>query len=50
MVSGIHIDTITEVHMVVIANPFDWWFDLGATVHVCNNKEQFKTYVKSSIE
>ena len=28
MVSGIHIDIITEVHMVVIANPFDWWFDL----------------------
>ena len=41
---------ITEVHMVVIANPFDWWFDSGATVHVCNNKEKYKTYDKSSIE
>ena len=30
---------ITKVHMVVIANLFDWWFDSGATVHVCNNKE-----------
>ena len=24
MVSGIHIDMITEIHMAVIANPFDW--------------------------
>ena len=24
MVSGIHIDMITEVHMALIANPFDW--------------------------
>ena len=49
MVSGIHIDMITKVYMVVIANPFNCWFDSGATVHVCNN-EQFKTYNKSSIE
>ena len=28
MVSGIHIDKIIEIYMVVIANPFDWWFDL----------------------
>ena len=50
MVSGIHIDMIIEVHMAVIANLFNWWFDMGATVHVCNNKEQFKTYDESSIE
>ena len=51
MVSGIYIDMITKVHMAVIANPFDWWLDSGATVHVCNNKEQFKTYDEySSIE
>ena len=50
MISGIHIDMITEVHMVVIANPFDWWFDLGVTVHVCNKKEQFRTYDKFFIE
>ena len=49
MVSGMHIDMITEVHIAVIANPFDWWFDLGATVHVCNNKEQFRTYDESFI-
>ena len=39
MVSGIHIDMIIDVYMAVIANLFDWWFDSGATVHVCNNKE-----------
>ena len=27
VVSGIHIDMIIEVHMVVIANPFYWWFN-----------------------
>ena len=21
-----------------------WWLDTGATVHVCNDKSQFKTY------
>ena len=50
MMSGIHIDMTTEVHMVVISNPFDWWFDLGATVYACNNKKQFRTYDESSIE
>ena len=50
MVSGIHFNMITEVHMTVVANPFDLWFDLGATVHVCNNKERFRTYDESSIE
>ena len=50
VVSSIHIDMITEVHIAMIANPFDWWFDSGAMVHVCNNKEQYKTYDESSIK
>ena len=50
MVSDIHIDIITEIHMVVIANPFNWWFNSSAMVHVCNNKEQFKTYDESFIK
>ena len=50
MVSGIHIDMITKVHITMIVNPFNWWFNLGATVYVCNNKEQYKTYDESSIE
>ena len=36
MVSGIHIDMITKARMAMNANPFDWWFDSGATVHQCN--------------
>lgn len=36
--------------MAVITNPFDWCFDLGAMLHVCNSKVQFKTYKESSIE
>ena len=36
--------------MLFRSNPFDWWFDFGAMMYVCNNKEQFKTYDESSIE
>ena len=50
MVSEIYIDMITKVHIIVIANSFDWWFDSGAMVHVCNNEEQFNTYEESSLE
>ena len=39
MVSGIHLDMIIDVYLAVIANLCDGWFDSGATVHVCNNKE-----------
>ena len=36
--------------MVVITNPFNWWFDSGAMLHVYNYKAYFKTYEESSIE
>ena len=36
--------------MAVITNPFDWYFDSGAMLHMCNYKAQFKTYEESSIE
>ena len=38
------------IHMAVITNPLDWWFDSGTMLHVCNYKAYFKTYGKSSIE
>ena len=41
---------ITIFHMVIITNIFNWCFDIGAMLHVCNYKAQFKTYEKSSIE
>jgi hypothetical protein len=39
------IGMITEVNMVADTNSSDWWFDSDATVHVCNEKAQFTTYV-----
>jgi hypothetical protein len=45
MVTEMRIGMITEVNMAVATNSSDWWFDSGATVHVCNVKAQFKTYV-----
>lgn len=33
---------VTEVNLM--ENNSDWWFDSGATVHVCNNRALFKTY------
>ena len=41
---------ITVTHMAIITNPFDWWFDLGAMLHVCNYKTYFTTYEEFSIE
>ena len=34
---------VTEVHMTTTENASSWWLDSGATIHVCNNKEMFKT-------
>ena len=44
MVSDLHIGMITELHMVVVTKSDDWWYDSGATIHVCNNKSLFKYY------
>jgi hypothetical protein len=45
MVTEMRIGMITEVNMATATNSSDWWFDSGATVHVCNEKAKFKTYV-----
>ncbi|XP_022715126.1 uncharacterized protein LOC111274619 [Durio zibethinus] len=44
MVTDMQIGMITEVHMATTNKSSDWWLDSGATIHVCNNKKQFKTY------
>ena len=41
---------ITIIHMVVITNPSNLWFDSGTMLHVYNYKAHFKTYEESSIE
>ena len=48
MVSEMQIGMITEVHMASAAeNSSKWWYDYGATIHVCNNKTLFKEYVEA---
>jgi hypothetical protein len=48
MVSEMQISMITEVHLASAAeNSSEWWFDSGATIHVCNNKTLFKEYVEA---
>ncbi|GJW43653.1 hypothetical protein Tco_0072452 [Tanacetum coccineum] len=45
MVSEMNIGIIQELHMAsVTTTTNDWWYDSGATTHVCNNKDLFKTY------
>uniref|UniRef100_A0A2N9HT24 Retrovirus-related Pol polyprotein from transposon TNT 1-94-like beta-barrel domain-containing protein n=1 Tax=Fagus sylvatica TaxID=28930 RepID=A0A2N9HT24_FAGSY len=48
MVSEMQIGMITEVHMAnTVENSSEWWYDSGATIHVCNNKMLFKEYVEA---
>ena len=44
MVSMMHIGMITELNMAVGITSSGWWLDSGATIHVCNDKTQYKTY------
>ena len=48
MVSMMHIGMITELNMAAVIKSSDWWLDSGATIHVCNDKAQFKTYEAST--
>ena len=36
--------TVTELHMTTPTPSKDWWYDSGAAIHVCNDKNQFKSY------
>ena len=44
VVSEMQISMVTEVHMAYVSNTNDWWYDSGATIHICNDKNQFKNY------
>ncbi|GKV02145.1 hypothetical protein SLEP1_g14614 [Rubroshorea leprosula] len=44
MVSDMQVGMVTELNMANPTKSMDWWLDSGATVHVCNNKAQFKFY------
>ena len=44
IVSKMQISMVTEVHMASASNTNDQWYDSGATIHICNDKNQFKNY------
>nr|GFA12496.1 retrotransposon protein, putative, Ty1-copia subclass [Tanacetum cinerariifolium] len=44
MVSELNIRMILELSMASVTTTDDWWYDSGATTHVCNNRDLFKTY------
>nr|GEW46910.1 hypothetical protein [Tanacetum cinerariifolium] len=44
IISELNIEMIQELHMASKKTTDDWWYDSGATTHVCNNKDLFKTY------
>ncbi|KAJ4955578.1 hypothetical protein NE237_012361 [Protea cynaroides] len=46
MISDLYIGMITELNMAAVTKTFDWGYDSSATVHVCNDKSQFKTFEK----
>ncbi|GJY55669.1 zinc finger, CCHC-type containing protein, partial [Tanacetum coccineum] len=48
MVSEMNIGMIQELHMASVTTTDDWWYDSGATTHVCNNRDLFKTYKETA--
>lgn len=40
---------VTEVNTIEV-NSKDWWYDTGATTHICINKNMFSTYKKCNAE
>ena len=40
---------VTEANMVE-DNPKEWWYDTGATTHICMDREMFSTYQKCKSE
>ena len=37
---------VTELNMATAIKAHDLWFDSGATIHVCINRQHFKSYIK----
>ncbi|KAI3446983.1 hypothetical protein Pfo_003648, partial [Paulownia fortunei] len=44
MISNMQIGMITEIHIAALIASSAWWLDSRATIHVYNNRSQFKTY------
>ena len=48
MISKLKISMITECNMATTDKTANWWYDSGATMHVCNDKNLFKNYKVAS--
>jgi hypothetical protein len=44
MISKLCNGMINELHIPTSTMSNDWWYDFGATIHICNNKNHFKDY------
>ncbi|KAG6534692.1 hypothetical protein ZIOFF_008595 [Zingiber officinale] len=44
MIVDLKISMIIECNMATSEKSADWWYDSGASVHVCNEKSLFKNY------
>ncbi|KAG6529327.1 hypothetical protein ZIOFF_011524 [Zingiber officinale] len=44
MIADLKIGMITECNMATSEKSADWWYDSGASVHVCNERNLFKNY------
>ncbi|PKI50647.1 hypothetical protein CRG98_028959 [Punica granatum] len=43
-IENLKIGMITELNIAMTDKFYNWWLDSGATVHVCNDRQQFKSY------
>ena len=43
-VQCMYIGMMTKLNMATQGRSLEWWLDSGATVHVCNDRNQFKIY------
>ena len=41
---------VTEVNMAEGNNPKEWWYDIGATIHICTDRAMFNTYQQSKTQ
>ncbi|KAK8264489.1 hypothetical protein V6Z12_D12G112000 [Gossypium hirsutum] len=43
-IESLDIGMITELNLAMNDKSCNWWLDSEATVHVCNDRQQFKSY------
>ncbi|XP_017635577.1 uncharacterized protein LOC108477549 [Gossypium arboreum] len=43
-IESLDIGMITKLNIAMTDKSYNWWLDSGTTVHVCNDRQQFKSY------